>query len=539
MERFDDLGCRRRTIRRRHRRRRADAQPRPSAAAVRRERAAPDLGRDAGDRDLGQRLDRRDARSTSSRSTTRGSASSSSEKNIGQNAYARAFRLTTAPYLVELDDDVVDAPRDWDATLLDASSGCRTSVPGRRPRGRSARRGLARTGTTIGPTSTRRSRRTASGCSTGPTGGGCAITSRELNERVGGFRQHPKEIFWLEDEAYIEDIERLGYRAGRARGPEGAPHRRRRTTRSSRKEKDRVLERWYWRCSARRAAVKRMLLPHPVRPPAERALRLVRRALLTAGAAVSYALVTPARDEAVPRGARPRSSARRVASVLGDRRRRVDRRDRCSGGGPCAARIPGSCSCSGPARPGGAQGRQRGQGSLEPRGGPSRVLEPGRAVDLRLDADVTLQFGLLRAVRSRRSSDRGSGWPVARAASSAAALAAAPAHALDGRRPVPNVPRCLLGGDPATRPAHGLGRDRRGACDARRLARAPVPGLYFRHHRPRVPPRRLSVARQAGEGSAAHCMGYRPRICSLRALWHSRREPSRARDALGLVAAPV
>ena len=31
-----------------------------------------------------------------------------SEKNIGQNAYARAFRLTTAPYLIELDDDVVE-----------------------------------------------------------------------------------------------------------------------------------------------------------------------------------------------------------------------------------------------------------------------------------------------------------------------------------------------------------------------------------------------------------------------------------------------
>jgi hypothetical protein len=47
----------------------------------------------------------------------------------------------------------------------------------------------------------------------GPTGGGCAITSRELNERAGGFRQHTKEIFWLEDEAYIEDIERLGFQA--------------------------------------------------------------------------------------------------------------------------------------------------------------------------------------------------------------------------------------------------------------------------------------------------------------------------------------
>jgi GT2 family glycosyltransferase len=33
-----------------------------------------------------------------------------SERNIGQNGYARAFRQTTAPYLIEVDDDVVDAP---------------------------------------------------------------------------------------------------------------------------------------------------------------------------------------------------------------------------------------------------------------------------------------------------------------------------------------------------------------------------------------------------------------------------------------------
>ena len=43
-----------------------------------------------------------------------------SDENIGQNAYARAFRETTAPYLIELDDDVVDAPAGWDAMLLDA-----------------------------------------------------------------------------------------------------------------------------------------------------------------------------------------------------------------------------------------------------------------------------------------------------------------------------------------------------------------------------------------------------------------------------------
>ena len=45
----------------------------------------------------------------------------------------------------------------------------------------------------------------------GPAGGGCAMTSRQLNQRVGGFRQSKKHVFWLEDEAYIKDIEKLGY----------------------------------------------------------------------------------------------------------------------------------------------------------------------------------------------------------------------------------------------------------------------------------------------------------------------------------------
>jgi GT2 family glycosyltransferase len=47
----------------------------------------------------------------------------------------------------------------------------------------------------------------------GPTGGGCTITSRELHDRVGGFKQSPKYTWWLEDAEYIADIEKLGYRA--------------------------------------------------------------------------------------------------------------------------------------------------------------------------------------------------------------------------------------------------------------------------------------------------------------------------------------
>jgi glycosyltransferase involved in cell wall biosynthesis len=41
-------------------------------------------------------------------------------KNIGSNAYEQGFRLTSAQYLVDLDDDVTGAPPEWDRILLDA-----------------------------------------------------------------------------------------------------------------------------------------------------------------------------------------------------------------------------------------------------------------------------------------------------------------------------------------------------------------------------------------------------------------------------------
>jgi poly-beta-1,6-N-acetyl-D-glucosamine synthase len=54
----------------------------------------------------------------------------------------------------------------------------------------------------------------------------------------------------------------------------------------------------------------------------------------------------------------------------------------------------------------------------------------------------------------------------------------------------------------------------------------PVPGLSFRHHRPRGRRDGSAWRARAAEGSAAHYMGYRPSYMLLRALWHARREPS-------------
>jgi GT2 family glycosyltransferase len=134
-----------------------------------------------------------------------------SETNVGQNGYARAFRETTAPYLVELDDDVVDAPRCWDTTLRDAimrlpTVGFLAADLEDDPYDVAAHhryrvRPDAYTAVDVNGVQLLQ----------GPAGGGCAITPREVYDRVGGFRESKKHVFWLEDETYIKSIEKLGY----------------------------------------------------------------------------------------------------------------------------------------------------------------------------------------------------------------------------------------------------------------------------------------------------------------------------------------
>ena len=133
-----------------------------------------------------------------------------SPSNVGFNAYADACEMTSAPFFVELDDDVVDAPARWDLMLRDSlvrlphvgylaadleddpddeASYYRHHI---RPHEY----------TPVVENGVRLLR--------GPAGGGCAMTTRELIDRVGGFRKKKGKVFWLEDQAYIEDIVGLG-----------------------------------------------------------------------------------------------------------------------------------------------------------------------------------------------------------------------------------------------------------------------------------------------------------------------------------------
>jgi GT2 family glycosyltransferase len=190
------------------------------------------------------------------------------DENIGMNAYARAFALTSAEYLVDLDDDIIDAPSGWDRTLMDAFErlpdvGFLAANLVDNPHDVTAR---------IMYFSADRYRiEEVNGVSLklGSVGGGCAMTSRALYDRAGGFRQRKGSVFWLEDEAYINEIQKLGYRAAYLEGLKvlhaGGEY--------YSKPGAEKLAFWtaYHRSSGRRRAIKRLLLRIPlVRPLNER-----------------------------------------------------------------------------------------------------------------------------------------------------------------------------------------------------------------------------------------------------------------------------
>ena len=134
-------------------------------------------------------------------------------ENIGQNGYAEGFALTTAPYLVELDDDVIDAPAGWDATLLDAfrrlpTVGFLAADLEDNPHDLSARYRYEIRPHLYVPFELNGVRLLE-----GPAGGGCAMTSRELVGLVGGFPQNKKRLFFEEETAYIGRLTKHGYRA--------------------------------------------------------------------------------------------------------------------------------------------------------------------------------------------------------------------------------------------------------------------------------------------------------------------------------------
>jgi len=184
-----------------------------------------------------------------------------SEQNVGQNAYARAFRATSAPFLIEIDDDVTNAPEGWDRMMRDAY----VALPHVGFLAADLEDDLndeaSRVRHHVRPHEYELVEDNGVRLLTGPAGGGCAITSRWLNELAGGFKESKTEVFWLEDARYIGDIHALGYRSAVMADLRvhhtGGPY-----YSSIPKEK---AEYWrkYWARKRRRTAVKRALVKVP------------------------------------------------------------------------------------------------------------------------------------------------------------------------------------------------------------------------------------------------------------------------------------
>jgi GT2 family glycosyltransferase len=181
--------------------------------------------------------------------------------NIGVNAYARVFPRTCGDYLVEVDDDVVDAPPGWDETLLGAFE----KLPGIGYLAANlvdnphdiASEVMYRINAHLYRTEEINGIRLKLG---GPVGGVCSLTSRELHDRVGGWSEQD-EAFWQEEGVFLEGLGRLGYSAAYLDDLRvvhaGGPH-----FSQTPPEK---LAYWqsYGRAVARKNAVKRTLLRLP------------------------------------------------------------------------------------------------------------------------------------------------------------------------------------------------------------------------------------------------------------------------------------
>jgi GT2 family glycosyltransferase len=137
-------------------------------------------------------------------------------ENIAMNARRRALALATQDYLIEMDDDIVDAPPDWDRVLLDAylrlGDFARLAPFLEYDPADTASRFLRYMREEIGalPLKEVKGLRIIEG----NPGGGCTMISRELYERLGGYREHRRYPYWRPERPLWRKIKKLGLRSG-------------------------------------------------------------------------------------------------------------------------------------------------------------------------------------------------------------------------------------------------------------------------------------------------------------------------------------
>jgi GT2 family glycosyltransferase len=137
-------------------------------------------------------------------------------ENIAMNARRRALALATEDYLIEMDDDIVDAPANWDRALLDGylrlCNFARLAPFLEYDPADTASRFLRymREETGALPLKVVKGIRIIEG----NPGGGCTMISREVYERVGGYREHRRYPYWRPERPLGRKIKKLGLRSG-------------------------------------------------------------------------------------------------------------------------------------------------------------------------------------------------------------------------------------------------------------------------------------------------------------------------------------
>jgi GT2 family glycosyltransferase len=136
-------------------------------------------------------------------------------ENIAMNARRRALELATGDYLVEMDDDVVEAPPNWDQTLLNgylqlAEYG-RLGAFLKYDPDDSASRYLRYMREERGayPLKMVNGIRILEGT----PGGACTMISRELYDRVGGYGEHHRYPYWRPEISFERKMRKLGFRS--------------------------------------------------------------------------------------------------------------------------------------------------------------------------------------------------------------------------------------------------------------------------------------------------------------------------------------
>jgi GT2 family glycosyltransferase len=137
-------------------------------------------------------------------------------ENIAMNARRRALALATEDYLIEMDDDIVDAPPKWDETLLNGylhlGDFARLAPFLEYDPSDTASRFLRYLREEVGALPLKQVKGIC--IIEANPGGGCTMISRELYERLGGYREHRRYPYWRPERPLGRKIKKLGLRSG-------------------------------------------------------------------------------------------------------------------------------------------------------------------------------------------------------------------------------------------------------------------------------------------------------------------------------------